>query len=1388
MDKMLYKLNLILIVCCFWRIGEVYSRTLSQTVVGSLQKRGGYKFSEFPNEFPTPISCEWIIEASTQKKIILYFTQFYLNSSFTIWDMKYYDSSEKSTIDKRKRGEIIIYENRMDFLVSRRRFVLIRFTAEEIATNMHVRVERYLMNVYGFNITYEIVPSSTAVKENTCSIHKCSFLGKCLANADFSDYKCECFGEFYGDSCQFGEHCSPRHNRTTCYNGGTCRYHEGSKTNHCDCPPGFIGFMCEIRDFECQYLECSHMCKRDNQGTWRCVCYSGFELASDNRTCVGVQRDRTVGCSIINNNRNTTTSSILGWKNEIIHRMVFKVMVSLSLRSVSCKHTTAGCLSFNRRLISLNQEFRGRVFQFFFYCQSIDLQFAERALKMITGWGVVGGYDIDKTFLYYRMDPSLNLMAISVDSYKDYAIQGGLMRIVCTARGSDSMEVRWFKDGYPIDITLTKRNPWVRQIAHTFDKTYLFYLNIDSVSMLDAGVFKCVVSDYEDSQNKSILVNVLAPPRVEIQPMTVTAEFNASISVKCMSPDDVNRKFRYKWFIDGRQVSGVRHNESTHNIFPVGLILNIRTMTKTIELTCQVQNAAGLANLTALAYMLPRNRTVYKCEEELKQGTQWHETPNNQLDVNRCPNGGGYTRRLCRCLEHGVCAWKQPDFSECQSVDVTQLYDELDLLCLGYQHPTLIGVFRSLSHLVLNPSRKFFSGDINLISGILKNLFDHASSYPVLLEKPIPLHRLATIMDKLLQESANTTHSEKKKMVVCTNLLRLIDIIAGSESLLIEITDRIDVELAYMEIHRKEIMPKGVRYTSNFHTVVNESSYKSATSPRVLGGGYVSQRVLVFRFRSLLDLLETKTMENSKMPLHTDISDIYSVLQHPSSKVSKDMIGVIEIHHTKQVRLSSESDNRTQCVGWKFSQRQPTSGSWETDSCVLLYNTINSTWCHCVLPGHFRVILLPPKQEKNGDQENEDGNRAYILQMSFMLSLPSLIITAISYIIIWRRLSGDVYAIHFNFTICLIAVDVVFISCRGHSQSPVACLAGQILLHLLYLAAHSFLFVEALHMLVSIGDKFNREENWRKYVTVGWGIPMLITSTVFGASEIFGYRAHCGKTCWLNRDEWEFYGFLIPLIVIIIAHAVIMLLCVLLMRTWNTERMYMRRKQCLINIGKSIQLCVLVAISSLLPMTLEADNQILRVYFLLLTNIILGIMTLMCRVLLDKEVLLHLRQFWKTGFMTTQPETPKAIPRGVLGGFMTDIDDDPSVKSEVESISEYYYAVNRRKFTRERCEQLSALLGSSLEDSSASTFEDEPKDNNVSNTVGENGTHTSADVHVHEHSDDSIPGSSTNDNPQKHARMEAAVYKCRKFAVKQSVLNSIYEVPDTTVPPTNVEC
>lgn len=67
---------------------------------------------------------------------------------------------------------------------------------------------------------------------------------------------------------------------------------------------------------------------------------------------MSVQGDGAIWCSIINNNKNTT-SYTLGWKNVIIHRMLLTVILSLSLRSTSCKHRLAMCLSFNRKLSSV---------------------------------------------------------------------------------------------------------------------------------------------------------------------------------------------------------------------------------------------------------------------------------------------------------------------------------------------------------------------------------------------------------------------------------------------------------------------------------------------------------------------------------------------------------------------------------------------------------------------------------------------------------------------------------------------------------------------------------------------------------------------------------------------------------------------------------------------------------------------------------------------------------------------------------------------------------------------------------------------------------------------------------------------------------------------------
>ncbi|KAH8030082.1 hypothetical protein HPB51_006514 [Rhipicephalus microplus] len=115
--------------------------------------------------------------------------------------------------------------------------------------NIHHRVLDLFLDVYGFNLTYEMLEANESMRADPCLGHHCSFTGVCLAAADWSRYSCACLGDFYGDECQFSPRCGPdsaaRSSSSLCNNGGTCRYYIGSKTQTCICPPEYKGSRCE---------------------------------------------------------------------------------------------------------------------------------------------------------------------------------------------------------------------------------------------------------------------------------------------------------------------------------------------------------------------------------------------------------------------------------------------------------------------------------------------------------------------------------------------------------------------------------------------------------------------------------------------------------------------------------------------------------------------------------------------------------------------------------------------------------------------------------------------------------------------------------------------------------------------------------------------------------------------------------------------------------------------------------------------------------------------------------------------------------------------------------------------------------------------------------------
>ena len=51
--------------------------------------------------------------------------------------------------------------------------------------NANVRVDRRLLDVYGFNITYEIQPNGSRIRSDTCNAVNCTFNGHCYASHDY---------------------------------------------------------------------------------------------------------------------------------------------------------------------------------------------------------------------------------------------------------------------------------------------------------------------------------------------------------------------------------------------------------------------------------------------------------------------------------------------------------------------------------------------------------------------------------------------------------------------------------------------------------------------------------------------------------------------------------------------------------------------------------------------------------------------------------------------------------------------------------------------------------------------------------------------------------------------------------------------------------------------------------------------------------------------------------------------------------------------------------------------------------------------------------------------------------------------------------------------------
>lgn len=149
-------------------------------------KHGAIQTPNFPDKFPVPIQCTWIIDASSINKqnvsIVVYFTQQFVLSGLKFTEYAYYSDDIKVKSDHAPFELNEQSVTQVSWVRFYSQFLEIKFTMDNLY-GTHLRALDRLLDVYGFNITYEM---DDAVKPYQCNALLCRYLGHCYATADFS--------------------------------------------------------------------------------------------------------------------------------------------------------------------------------------------------------------------------------------------------------------------------------------------------------------------------------------------------------------------------------------------------------------------------------------------------------------------------------------------------------------------------------------------------------------------------------------------------------------------------------------------------------------------------------------------------------------------------------------------------------------------------------------------------------------------------------------------------------------------------------------------------------------------------------------------------------------------------------------------------------------------------------------------------------------------------------------------------------------------------------------------------------------------------------------------------------------------------------------------------
>ncbi|XP_065432577.1 putative adhesion G protein-coupled receptor E4P [Chrysemys picta bellii] len=327
----------------------------------------------------------------------------------------------------------------------------------------------------------------------------------------------------------------------------------------------------------------------------------------------------------------------------------------------------------------------------------------------------------------------------------------------------------------------------------------------------------------------------------------------------------------------------------------------------------------------------------------------------------------------------------------------------------------------------------------------------------------------------------------------------------------------------------------------------------------------------------------------------------------------------------------NKTDLRFFCAYWK-----PDSRRWATHGCTLQKLTTTITHCQCNHLTSFAVLMA--------FYELEEATLSFniVTYMGLTLSLLCLFLTILTFLLC-HSIRNISTSLHLQLCLCLFLADLLFLTQVTPTGSQVACAVIAGLLHYLFLACFSWMFLEGLHLFLTVRNQkvvnYTSASRFKKrfMYLFCYGFPALVVA-ISAAVNPDGYRT--SKHCWLSLERGFRWSFLGPVCAIILINITFFAL------TLWTHRNRLSSFSADVSTLRDHRLLTFKAISQLFILGCTWSLGLLQVgpaamvmaYLFTIVNSLQGAFIFLVHCLLNRQVREEYRR-WIKGFQTSSTKS-----------------------------------------------------------------------------------------------------------------------------------------------------